>query len=162
MQANPTLRQTLIAALLACACLVPAHAAEGDITRPLAAGGWEITTRPEFPGVPMIPVPRIDKLCLAAEDIATGRIPLRSAPGCTVQGGKWREKRLQLDIVCSDAPANAQITGTLDANEKSLTGEIAIVSQPSQEGAAAARFTYRHSGKWLAADCPAAPSPGPR
>jgi hypothetical protein len=162
MEANPTLRPALIAALLACACLAPAQAAEGDTVQSLANGGWEITTRPEFPGVPMIPVPKTDKLCLSAEDIAAGRIPLRSAPGCNVQGGKWQGKRLQLNIVCSDAPADAQITGTLDANEKSLAGEITIVSQPSQEGPAAARFTYRHNGKWLAADCPTAPPPGPR
>jgi hypothetical protein len=164
MEANPSLRSTLIPALLACISIAPAFAmgADASVAPPLASGWWEITTRPEFPGVPMIPVPKIDKLCLAAEDIATGRIPLRSAPGCTVQGGKWQEKRLQLNIVCRDAPADAQITGTLDANEKSLAGEITIVSQPSQEGPAAARFTYRHTGKWLAADCPAAPPPAPR
>lgn len=158
METSHTFRSATAAALLlAFTCLAPAHAAGGadKQAQPLAPGLWEITTRPEFPGIPMIPAPKIDRLCLTAEDISAGRIQLRSAPGCNVQGGKWQDARLQLDIVCSDAPAEARITGMLDAGEKTLAGEIALVHQPSQEGAAAGRFTYRHNGKWVAADCPA-------
>lgn len=158
MEANHMLRSAAAATLLlAFASLAPAHA-EGAADKqalPLAPGLWEITTRPDFPGIPIVPAPKTDRQCLTAEDISAGRVQLRSAPGCNVQGGKWQDNRLQLDIACSDAPAEARIAGMIDAGEKTLAGEITLVHQPSQEGAAAGRFTYRHNGKWVAADCSA-------
>ena len=73
----------LLAALALNATVMPANAQAPVKLQP---GFWEITTKPEFPGVPIIPVPKIDKLCLNKDDIAGGRIDLRSAPGCKVIG----------------------------------------------------------------------------
>lgn len=142
----------LLAALALNATVMPANAQAPVKLQP---GFWEITTKPEFPGVPIIPVPKIDKLCLNKDDIAGGRIDLRSAPGCKVIGGKWIDNRLQLDIACGDAPPEAKMSGELIASGQTLTSKIDLISQPGQEGAAAGHFVYIGSGRLLAGDCPA-------
>lgn len=112
-------------------------------TLPLATGLWQVTTTPEFKGIPANPTPRIDRFCLDEAAIKAGRIPLRLAVTCKIPGGKWEGNQLVLSIVCDDAPPDTPIVNQLSAKGESLAGFITL--NPA--------ITYRYAGKWLAAEC---------
>jgi hypothetical protein len=112
-------------------------------TLPLVAGLWQVTTMPEFKGIPANPTPRIDRFCLDEAAIKAGRIPLRLAVTCKIPGGKWEANKLTLTIVCDDAPPDTPIANQISAEGQGLAGFITL--NPA--------ITYRYAGKWLAAEC---------
>jgi hypothetical protein len=121
----------------------------------LEPGFWEVVTRPDFPGVPMLLAPKLDKMCLSKADITRGDIKLRSMPACKVISGAWQKNTLNLQLECDPTPPGAILMGALHAAGKSFTGEIDLISDPTKEGAESGRFKYHHQGKWISTTCPA-------
>lgn len=120
---------------------LPSHAEE---PMPLASGWWEVTTLPEFTGIPVTPTAKHDGLCLGAAAIRAGVIPVRIAVGCKIAGGKWEGKKLRLHVACEDAPPDTVVPAELTVAEgKSFTGFVALNQM----------ITYRYSGKWVSAEC---------
>jgi hypothetical protein len=110
---------------------------------PLVSGLWEITTRPDFKGIPAASTQKLDRICLSEFDIREGKIALRVAATCKVTGGKWEKTKLTLDIFCPDAPPDVKIPAVLDAGGTNFTSYIELNPQ----------IRYNHSGKWLKAQC---------
>lgn len=129
--------------LLLSALLLHSSLSHAEEPLPLASGWWEITTRPDFINIPASPAPKIDRLCLNASDIKSGKIALRVAATCKVAGGEWNKNSLTPNIFCSDAPPDAKISAELNANGTSFTSFIQLNPQ----------IRYNHSGKWLSAQC---------
>ena len=149
---------TLIFAMFALAATVvrmdtPSQA--NSATHNLQPGLWEVVTHPEFPSVPVEPQPRTDTLCLTAEDIAAGKLPLRSTPSCRVTGGTWLDRNLRLALVCEDdVPPDVVVRGSLQAQEQSFNGKIELITPKTDEGTPSGVYSYNHSAKWLGEACP--------
>lgn len=128
----------------------------------MVPGLWEITARPNFAGVPMIPAPRTYRSCLSAADIQAGKVEVRAAPACKVDSGVWdskQPKRLVVTMSCAGLTTDAPITGELIVEGKTFTGQVEIAMN-------GARLAYLQNGQWLGSDCtppavPAAPVPAP-
>lgn len=123
---------------------VLASSANAEPPLPLTSGRWEVTTMPEFTGIPASPTAKHDGFCLDATAIRAGVIPVRIAVGCKITGGKWEGEKLHLNVACEDAPPGAVIPAELTVAEgKSFTGFVALNQT----------ITYRYRGTWISAEC---------
>lgn len=120
----------------------------------LEPGLWQIQSRPDIRGGQMMALPRSQRVCLRAQDIETGRIPLLLMPACQVQpGGRWEGTQLTLKISCNGLPEQAQYSGSLQAQGKSVQGQIEVILAPAQEGVERGHFIYHQMGQWVG-PCP--------
>lgn len=110
---------------------------------PMAAGLWEISTTPEFKGIPANPIPKIDRICLDEQSIRAGAIPVRVAVSCKITSGHWDGKQLSLVVACQDAPPDTKVPNEFTATDKTISGYIALN----------AMITYRYQGTWLSDEC---------
>ena len=88
----------------------------------LEPGLWELRSRPELSGVPVLSAPRNSRVCLTPQDIAAGNIDLASIPTCKVIGGAWEGASLRLRFDCRALPAGFRIEGVVEPRQRSLTG----------------------------------------
>ena len=129
-------------------------ATAGAQTSELAAGGWEIRTMPEFPGIPFPPAPKTSRICITAEALASGLVPLPLLKGCEVaSGGRWEGALLHLKLTCPDFPDGAEMRGAVAGSGQVLQGQIELIRQPQEQGVARGHFIYRYQGRWLGASC---------
>lgn len=120
----------------------------------LVAGTWEIRSLPEFPGIPFPPSPKTTRICITAEALDSGQVPLPLLKGCEVStGGRWEGALLHLNLKCPDFPDGAQMRGAVAAGGQSLQGQIELIRQPQEQGVARGHFIYRYQGRWVDAQC---------
>lgn len=137
---------------------VPAQTLAADpAPAALVSGYWQVTSRPDLKGAPMISLPKTTGLCITPEQVAVGQVQVPSMPSCKVGGGKWAGNQLVLDVVCAGLPAGALATGELLAAGKSFSGKVDVISQPQYEGPARGHFIYHLTGSWVGAECPGLP-----
>ena len=118
----------------------------------LEPGLWELRSRPELSGVPVLSAPRSSRVCLTPQDIAAGNIDLASIPTCKVIGGAWEGASLRLRFDCRALPAGFRIEGVVEPRQRSLTGRIEL-RQAHEASNTRASFVYHQEGRWVAASC---------
>lgn len=111
-------------------------------------GLWEVVSQPRFPNAPIPVSPKNDMVCLTADDIAAGRIPVRLAPHCQIQGGVAKGKEIEFKVDCGGIPAAAKIT----ANERTFSGQGEMQVVDGKEGEGRVTFYFNYSGRRLS-DC---------
>ena len=131
----------------------------GDCDRGAAGGGamlepglWELRSRPELSGVPMVSAPRVSRVCLSGQDVATGNIDLASIPTCKVVGGAWQGGSLRLRFSCAALPEGFRIEGVVEPRQRSLVGRIEL--RPANDmSTSRSPFVYHQEGRWVSASC---------
>jgi len=148
-------RPFLTCALLLSVLSSPVWSGEASASQPdqppLLAGYWEVVTAPNFPGIPMPMLPRTERYCITAEQIAQGTMRLMLFASCRLQGSAWQGKHLPLVIGCPELTPPPKTEGELSAAGKSFTARATVVTGGDETPH---HFHYHHTGRWLGEHCP--------